>query len=284
MQNRKYAAVAIVAVIILSLATYWWSGDKEITQNAGTVSREEVKLACIHTHQVRRGEFIRFIAPQYGINPELVVLANRDFLTKKYDETCAQFPSSKRNRPGRKGLFCNDRYRRPYANTLRPGWTLCIPSEKVPVVVEQIVATTPGHRVALVIDDTGSMSDDRKAVATFYAQALERHGRNIVGIYLYADRRVNRVTAIGEARVQGDFENTFQALQSAIEEAGPDLVYLITDEPGDDWPASLDNLGFPTVVATCLPDTAGYFECERPLKRLASATGGKYVPISFGRD
>ena len=273
----------LVIAIWMSILTDDFAGRTYVNvQVSQPITREESKLACIFRHNIVRGDWINTIAPKYGVSAELVVLANRDFLTVKYDETCASVPAGKRNRPGRKGLFCNDRYRRPYANTLRPSWTLCIPSQNVPMVVEQVVASMPGHKVALVIDDTGSMSDDRKAVATFYAQALERYGRNIVGIFLYADGHVNRVTAVGEAQVQGDFENAFEALRTAVEEVGPDLIYLVTDEPGDDWPARLDNLGFPTIVATCLPNADGHFECEQPLKRLASATGGKYVPISFG--
>jgi len=264
------------------------SGDKTAPVQTASVSPMETKLACITKHTVQKGEFIRSIGPQLGVDPELLVLANRDFLSKKYAATCAGLSGSYRDRPGRKGLFCNDRYRRPYANTLRPGWELCIPSQNVPLAIEKIVASMPGKKVAIVIDNTESMSDDRKTVATFYHQALQRHGRQIVGIFLYngsrsdGNKEVIRVTDVGEVNVQGDFENTFEALRTAVEEVGPDLVYLITDEPGDDWPTSLEGIGFPTVVATCLPDERGIFECEKPLKRLAAATpGGQYVPISF---
>jgi len=258
------------------------SGDKAAPVQTASVSPAETRLACISTHVVQKGEFIRSIAPEHGVDPELIVLANHNLLSEKYDETCAGLSKSYRDRPGRKGLFCNDRYRRPYANTLKPGWELCVPSGNVPLAIEKIVASMPGKKVALVIDDTGSMSDDRRNVATFYHQALQRYGRQIVGIFLYADGGVTRVTDIGEVNVQGDFENTFEALRTAVEEVGPDLIYLITDEPGDDWPSSLEGLGFPTVVATCLPDQHGIFECEKPLKRLAAAThNGQYVPISF---
>ena len=253
----------------------------EVVVQPTTVTAEEA-LICQTEHVVKPGEFLRYIAAKHNVDAELVILANRAELVKRYDETCGELPEQYRTSTERRGTFCNDNYRRAYANTLRAGWKLCIPASDVPKSIEQVVAGTPGQEAVLVIDDTGSMGDDRTTVAALYHQALTKHGRDVVGIFMYADRKVSRVTNIGDAQVSGDFENTFEAIQTAVREAGPDIVYLITDEPGDDWPEQLENLGFPTVVATCLQDD-GVYACEEPLKRLAVATNGIYVPLSVGQ-
>jgi hypothetical protein len=226
-------------------------------------------------HVVRKGDCLRLIADKHGVSWEQVLLANEAFLRRKYDETCASLPSKYRNSRKRKGLFCNDRYRKPYANTLLPGWTLSIPKGKAPAAINEAVLKA-GDRIALVIDDTGSMRDDTQRVSQLYLAAMRDNRKKIAGVFLYADGAVRRYKA-GSVQFlkSGDRENTYGALCEAAK-LSPDAIVLVTDEPGDDWqwPAK----GLPPVIAHCIPDrnAAG---CESNLQRLARDTGGSYVDL-----
>lgn len=232
-------------------------------------------------HTVKSGEFLVAIANKYqNVGWEEILLANESFLKTKYDEVCGKKSQSYRSRPSRRGLFCNDRYRRPYGNTLMPGWQLIIPAGTAPPEIEDVVSQSTGHQIAIVIDDTGSMGNDIQTVSQFYAAAVRKHGKEIIGIWLYADGQVRRYEANGTVSFQraGGHENTYGALKAAAQ-AQPDTIILVTDEPGDDWrwPVGVGTMGLPPVVATCLPEN-GTYECAGNLQRLVKEVGGKYVP------
>ncbi len=233
-------------------------------------------------HIVQSGDFLQKIAKDYGyeyVSWEDILLTNEAYLQGQYQATCGRKADSYRNDPARSGTYCNDLYNRPYGNTLQSGWTLTIPAATAPAEVREAITAiaAPGDKVALVIDDTGSMDDDTKTVARFYSAALQEHGNDIVGVWLYADGNVRRYRAGSvEYRRTGDLENTYGALLEAADES-PDVIVLVTDEPGDDWNWSeADDL--PKVIAHCIEDV-GRSLCGPNLRRLATLTGGQYVDL-----
>lgn len=234
------------------------------------------------THVVKRGDYLKSIALRYeNVTWEAILLQNEDYLKVKYVETCDPLPTKITNNPRRRGLFCNDRFHRPYGNTLKPGWQLLIPAGTAPAEVEQTIKdfTDAGDDVSIVIDDSGSMTEDRRTVAQFYMAALQKHGRNVEAVYLYVDGTVRRLEVPQdierEMHTAGGMENTYEALRAAAKD-GPDKIILITDEPGDDWPVNFDTIKLPPVIATCLAEQ-GMRQCEGTLNRVAQVTHGKYV-------
>jgi hypothetical protein len=273
------SAIAGFAVIV-----YAGMCQRNDPSQAGNAIRQDPPQA---THVVKRGEFLRNIAPQYrNVGWESILLANEDFLKAKYVETCDPLPVRYTNNSRRRGLFCNDRYKRPYGNTLRPGWQLVIPAGQAPREVEEVIVdnTASGDDVAIVIDDSGSMAEDRRTVAQFYLAMLKKHGRNVEGVWLYVDGTVRKLDVPedieAEMTTAGKTENTFAAISEAAQ-SGPDKIILITDEAGDDWPGNLEQYNLPPVIATCLHSGLAY-ECEPTLKRLAEVTKGQY--IAYGQN
>jgi hypothetical protein len=233
------------------------------------------------THLVRRGQFLRYVAYKHDVAAEAMLLVNEDFLEKKYREVCGDlsrsFRTRRHDRGARKGglYYCNDRFVRPYGNTLRPGWRLSIPTGSAPAKISTVIGNIKGNSVALVIDDTGSMGNDRQKVGEFYLAALRQYKKHLAGVWLYTDGRVRKYEA-GNVRflTSGGFENTFGALREAAREK-PDAIVLVTDEPGDDWQwDEVKNL--PPVFAHCLPERGRYL-CEKNLLRLKDETGGQYI-------
>lgn len=232
-------------------------------------------------HIVRRGEFLRLIASRYNVGWEAMLLANERFLQTKYQEVCSDLSRNFRNRRQDRGTrkggqyYCNDRYNRPYGNTLRPGWRLAIPEKTAPTAIAEIVSKIKGDKIALVIDDTGSMSDDRQKVSEFYLAALRQYNKRIVGVWLYADNQVRKYEDGGiRLLTEGSYENTFGALTIAAREK-PDAIILVTDEPGDDWQWS-EVSSLPPVIGHCLPDS-GTEGCRETIQRLATETRGQFV-------
>ncbi len=239
-------------------------------------------------YRVRRGDNLIAIAKAHQVDWQSMLYANEDYLKQKYEEVCGLLSERFRQRTGNPGrakggqMYCNDRYNRPYGNTLRPGWRLAIPTSTAPAAVEQIVSNIKGERIALVIDDTGSMGDKRQETALFYLAALRKFDKKIAGLYLFAGHEVRKYEAGGVKTLtdiqkmmetRGSRENTHQALREAATER-PDTIILVSDEPGDDW--SWDEVSkLPPVIAHCLPSLAG--DCRPNLQRLARVTRGQYV-------
>jgi len=186
-------------------------------------------------HIVRSGEYLIKIAKGYQVPWQAMMLANEESLRALYEERCSKLRARYTKSTNRKGHYCNGTKSHAWANSLKPGDKLRIPRNEVPQTVSQVVGQM-GTRVAIVIDDTGSMADDRKKVGELYAAAVAASRRSIVGVFLFADRGVRRYNA--DATVSffrnGSYENAHGALVEAAK-SRPDTIVLISDEPGDDW-------------------------------------------------
>lgn len=285
-QMLGFAAIVIFVSVVSYAAGGGCASDEVIVADEQVLVRDEVLAGVdLVPHVVQRGEFLHAIAEEHGVWWEEVLFANESYLRDQYETVCANH--GRRNDPNRRGLFCNDRYNRPYGNTLMPGWELMIPIMDAPAAIS-IAVSQMGERVALVIDGTGSMDGDQDSVVQLYMGALREQGRILAGVWIYADGEVTqydqgavRSWSANELRraleTNGDMENTYGALRMA-ERASPDSVILITDERGDDWP-SVITFDVP-VVATCLPDQHSGYQCAETLRELAFRSGGRYVAFS----
>ncbi len=271
---KKVGGVAFVLVLLVLLFNW-------LKAPSPSVGSGEKRLAIQGTHEVRRGEYLNLIADRYTVQRATMLYVNESYLQTQYDRICGDLSRKYRDNPRRSGTFCNDRFRKPYGNTLVPGMFLNIPMAEAPPQINAVVTKVVGKRVALVIDESGSMDNDRATVASFYSAALQDQGKELIGIWLYADGEVRKIDPEGFVNISphGAVENTFEALKKADED-DPDSIILITDEPGDDWPMGWSwgrPMFLPPVVATCLPD-GGRYACEDNLQRLAGKTSGQYVP------
>lgn len=238
--------------------------------------------AHAETYTVKRGDVLIRIAAAHGVSVQDMLIANGEYLIGKYREVCGKKPPAYVNSPTRRGYFCNDakKSREPvHANTLKAGWQLTIPPKTASATVEQVIASTPGKRVALVVDATASMGGNIGRVAVEYRIASQTYGKSIVGVWFFADGEVwlGKPDDLLALPTRGNIENTYGALQKA-QESSPDLIVLITDEPGDDWPSGAI-AKFAPIIAHCLPEGGdGEYSCAPTLKRLVAATpGSRYV-------
>jgi len=284
--TRNFIIWAVIVVIAVTMMQIWGCGDD---QSQGANSSTPAFKVTGTKYVVQRGDYIDKIAAKLNVSPSEMVLVNRAMLQQKFDETCGKFSVSYTNNSRRDGLFCNERFKDPFKNTLRAGWALDIPesqpqapaSAQVQTAVE--THTKRGDKVSIVIDATGSMSEDREIAAQLYMAALRKHGRNIQSVYLYRDGKVwslsspDATTIREEVGNTGGEENTYEALLKATKD-GSDAIILITDEPGDDWPWDRNQrlAHVQPVIATCLSDY-GQYGCETNLRRIATETGGQYV-------
>lgn len=197
--------------------------ENDVIQKIGVIAAALIAFASTanaeEAYVVKRGNNLIWIAAQYGVAREAMIIANQAYLESKYPDRCGHLSNEFRNRvinagPLKGGFhYCNDKLYRAYANTIRAGDKLVIPAKVAPTSVELTVSDIKGNNVALVIDDTGSMSNKRRDVAQFYIAALKKHGK-IGRIYLYADGKVRRVEVSGlrdiseVLQTRGDFENT----------------------------------------------------------------------------
>src|SRR3989344_6483411 len=117
------------------------------------------------TYTVKRGNNLDWIAKQNNVAREAMIIANEKYLQTQYNLICSKRSEKFRNRSVNKGAlkgglhFCNDRFYRAFANTLKPGMKLTIPVAVAPAAIEQTVTDIRGNKITLVIDDTGSMSN-----------------------------------------------------------------------------------------------------------------------------
>jgi hypothetical protein len=264
-----------LAIIILLVCTMCTKETEKKVAKKKVVSYEK-PLQQQQQHVVKKGQFLFWIAGRYNVDPEALLLANEEFLKSQYEEVCGRLSKKYRTRSTRRGLFCNDRLNRPYGNTLLPGNVLTIPSTVTDEVVSAVVESfEPGSSVALVIDDTGSMTDNRKQVADLYMASMREFGSNLKGIWLYADDQIRYFQGGNvKFRNMGNTENTLGALKEASK-ADVDYIILISDEKGDDftWNEEINKL--PKVIAHCLESS----ECEGNFRRLATETGGRYMSM-----
>lgn len=298
--NHWRGTMATVATAALAFGVYTgvtafqeWRNSANQVASSGHV--ETVQLAKARqaspiefvAHTVRRGDDLTIIADQHGVPLEDVIRFNRGMLVEQYVDVCGSLSDRYRNRRG--GLFCNDRYNRPFANTLMPDTVVRIPKlgARAPVAIARAIAQTPGKRIALVIDDTGSMKDDRERVITWMQDEIVAQDKEVVGVFLFADGKTFHINASGdeivdELRSEGDVENAYSALLAASANTDADSLALIGDEPGDDWPSTNfwgEELIIP-VLATCIDSKNSHnASCETAFTKIAKDTGGAFVSV-----
>lgn len=234
-------------------------------------------------YAVKPGEYIITIAAAQGVPWESIVIANESMLKANTARYCASKSDTYKNRRGRRGHFCNyrvyDQNGQPlvFANTLMPGDVLQIPSRTAPAQIQQAITNVKGNNIVVVIDDTGSMMNDRERVAAWYMQAVRNSGKQIAKVLLYADGFV-RVLEAGEVNFQtaGGYENTRAALERAAA-YNPDAIVLVTDEPGDDWNNFWNLHLLPPVIAHSLDPSA-----DANLAKVARITRGQLLTSHAG--
>lgn len=238
--------------------------------------------APAETYTVKRGDVLLRIAQAHDVSVQDMLIVNGEYLISRFRETCGKKPAAYVHSTTRRGYFCNEakKSREPvHANTLVAGWKLTIPPKTASRAIEQIIAIAPGKRVALVVDATASMGGNIARVAIEYKIASQAYGKSVVGVWLFADGEVWQVKPddLLALPTRGNIENTYGALLKA-EESSPDLIVLITDEPGDDWPSG-PYAKFAPIIAHCLPEGGdGEYSCAATLKRLVAGTpGSRYV-------
>lgn len=238
-------------------------------------------------YKVVRHDDLHKIADRYGVTFLAMATQNSDYLRGKYEGACGHLSERYRNtsakghvgprRNQRRGTYCNDRYARAYLNTLQPGWEVEIPENTAPASINSAVQQIAGNRIALVIDRTDSMSNDREQVAAYYHAAIQKYSKQLVGVWLYSDNEVQMIHPSGniDFATWGSTENTHAALKAAAAEK-PDAIILITDEPGDDWHWSeISTATMPPVIAHCIVE--GSPTCQNNLQHLKQVTGGQYM-------
>lgn len=238
--------------------------------------------ACTEEYVVKRGDTLTAIAQSHGVSVAEILRANGTYLLQKYGRVCGKKSAAYRESETRKGFFCNERKvaRDPvHANTLMAGWSLSMPAnEPTSKQITDVVRTVSARSVALVVDATGSMGGNIQRVANEYQAALRMFGKSVSGVWFFADGKVWSVESdrfVERYHPSGSFENTSQALAVATA-ARPELIILITDEPGDDWDDAPGTNGVP-VIAHCLPENgnlSGVYTCSSTLRALVMRVPG----------
>lgn len=264
-------------------------------------AQDSLQIQEIKTHTVVRGDTLIGLGEQYGIPWEYIFTLNETLLAEKYPVTCKGF-----KKPGdKKYYFCNDSLIKQPAHTLKPGWVLELPQKVVTptpppapelqvasliavsstpseTTIQEVVEQVKTKKVAIVIDDTGSIENNRELIGRFYVQEIEKYQKgNVLGVYLYADEGVRKCSPNDNIRFEtnGMYENTYDALLTASQEK-PDAIILITDEPGDDWNWNAVKQ-LPPIYAHCITDEEDYNSCEKNLRLLSNTVpGSQYIPIN----
>lgn len=274
-KSRWYIAFVAVVIGLMSICSPSTSEQPVAVTHEQVSTRQAVsrEVQEIREHIVRRGEFLIAIAKSYHVPWEAVMLLNEHELQKRAEKRCGKL--SERYTERKRGYYCNTTrtFRGQsvvHANSLQPKDVIRIPSVASPREIEQAIQNVSGNRI--VIDDTGSMDDDRQRVGAWYASAIQKSGKFIVKVILYADGSIREYSA-GQVEfyTSGTRENTFAALERAASYR-PDTIVLISDEPGDDWPHSLGRL--PPIIAHSLDSSA-----DRNLEWVARRTGGQFIQM-----
>jgi hypothetical protein len=243
-------------------------------------------------YTIKRGDTLRKIVQQQNVGREHpftvdeLLIANPELLQRSL-ENCASKSDAYRTSATRTGYFCNEVRPGKYevgANSIVAGWKVRIPSASAPVEVAATIASVPGRRIALVVDATGSMSGNIGLLADQYRSAIRQHGKEVVGVWLFADGKVWTVRAenfLSEYKTGGGIENTYAALVEA-NRLRPDAIMLFTDEPGDDWPMDGRFAIAAPVFAHCLPQHGGAVHtCGPTLQKLVRAVpGSRYIAVA----
>ncbi len=291
----RLASIMISACALLALCITWGtrkpsdsSADAGVSEATEHVAREPVRLVTSKPehdarteYTVRQGDFIVKIAQAKGVPWESLIIANERELNDRASRRCSKLSERYTKDPNRDGHYCNSllvyhgRHMVSF-NSLQPGDTLHIPSTSTPVAVRESIKNIKGNKIVVVIDDTGSMTDDRERVSSWYLQEIKNSGKQIARVILYADgyyRELNEGNV--DFRVSGTYENTRGALELASR-YHPDAIVLVSDEPGDDW-RNFSGLHLPPVIAHSLNNSA-----DENLERVARLTGGSFLTSHAG--
>ena len=276
--------LALFATMLTAFVTLAGCGSDEIADDDDVVATIETMSHSAPSHQrvVQYGDSLWTIAAEEHVDWLQLAAVNRTYLVATYEVRCSQLRDQYRQR--QRGWYCNDSRRDTWANSLKPSDLLQIP-EPLPAEAPQeiremieIVENAP-EPIALVIDDTGSMSDDRQVVMDWYLTIAHARNKRVVGVWLYADGKVEYIDPGGNVSLSttGGMENTHSALsEAANSRPHPSSILLVTDEQGDDW--QWDRVGvLPPVFGHCLPEYRNLYGCEENLQRLARETGGGYI-------
>lgn len=273
--KRRWLVMGVLFAIVAGL----FGGMMLLRKQAVVPAATEAPSA---EYKVKKGEFLIKIAKRAGVPWQAVMLINEQDLLARADERCSKLSEKyvegkTRRGKTRRGYYCNEalKYRGKqiaFANSLKPGDTLRLPSAPTPTTISDAVQHIAGKNVVIVIDDSGSMGDTREQVGAWYAKEIEDAGKDITKVVLYADGQVRTYESGGgiEFLTTGNFENTRNALTVA-KGLNPDAIVLISDEPGDDW-GNWDLTGFPPIVAHSLDAAA-----DENLRRAANLTRGQFL-------
>lgn len=279
--QRHRTALGVVGVLLAMLVVggaALLSNDDSGNGGTSTAGVTQPPPAPKKTHVVRKGDYLVKIGQEIGVPWEAIFLENEAALAERAEERCSKLSDRYTNNSRRRGHYCNERLKlngKPMVapNSLQPGDTLVIPDvQNVPTAVSQAVAAVAGDEIVLVVDDTGSMSEDRQTVSAWYMAEVKNSGKRVTKVILYSDGYVRELDPSGtlELNTLGSIENTRHALETA---AGyhPDAVVLVSDEPGDDW-NGFRGLKLPPVVAHSLDQSA-----DANLREVARLSGGTFV-------
>ncbi len=269
-RQRRIGAGVMGIILIALLALIVWPGDGAIEVDpAQTVSRTEA-------HVVQSGEFLIKIANDHDVPWEAVAVVNETELARINAERCGLLNERYTKNTRRPGHYCNETVvigGKPMVNlnSLKAGDVLQIPFTTHPVV-DAVIRDIPGQRIAIVIDDTGSMNNDNALVSAWYMRATEELGKELTTVVLYANGHTREFTNVGKVdfRVSGDVENTRNALEVAAA-SNPDAIVLVSDEPGDDW-KGFWFLDLPPVYSHSLE-----VEAHDNLRKVSKKTGGQFM-------
>ena len=302
--HTKLLTVLFSSVLLTALIGCGKKEESVTPAATATVASEAVTVAAsnasaaaagkITTHVVKKGEIINTIADRYRVAREGVILTNANLLIKKYQETCPA--TEKKNK---KGLFCNDSYKRAWANTLLPGWVLQIETTDHSAsalgqvntkAIDAAMADLPKNtKLAIVLDVSESMSDKMNRAAQYVMSTRKQSGGQLFAMYVYhesvariedvpSDEKLMLSITTNSNKLHGrsDVENTKQALKKAFAD-GAEHVLVISDEEGDDWGNWSEVKTMRPVTAVCMARMS--HTCFESFKKLADMTKGKYVRL-----
>lgn len=267
--------------LVLLLVMFSLSGCSGSPIETGIQPMAAAAPAGSTQYVVQKGDYIVKIGADLGVPWESIFLANEQALSDRAEARCGKLSPGYTNSRKRKGHYCNERLtfngkEMVGPNSLQPGDALVIPSavaSAAPTNITSAVDSIKGDSVVLVIDDTGSMSEDRRTVSTWYMAQIAGRGKRVVKVILYADGYVRELDPKGQIDMNttGNMENTRSALETAASYK-PDAIVLVTDEPGDDWNGFSGIESLPPVVAHSLDSTS-----NANLREVARRTGGTFV-------
>ncbi len=270
--NRGRAGVIAVmlALLCIFLLPLEDTGDNDIIVDSADTVTEEI----VHT-VVQGDSIIGTIAPAYGVQWQAIALVNEQQLANVNAERCGKLSKRYTQNARRRGHYCKslmvDGRQMMDLNSLQPGDTLRIPLTTHPVV-DEVIASIPGSSIAIVIDDTGSMMNDRAQVSAWYMRSAQELGKSLTTVILYADGHVREFSNTGGVTftTTGNMENTRHALEVAAS-SNPSAIVLVSDEPGDDW-NEFEGLNLPPVYAHSLDGIS-----HENLRHVAELSGGAFM-------